>query len=333
MGVTIKDVAKEAGVSVATVSRVVNGMPNVNEEMKAQVEKAIARLGYKPNQLAKGLKNNVTNTIGVVVTDISDPFIIGVTRAAEKILRPEGYSLLMASTDNDEKKERECIDMMDSKCVDGLIISPVSNDIATFLKAGMYPVAAFDRNTLSHIYDTVYVDKEKAMFSAVDYLLKRGHTNIAMISGEKKLSTNFDRYNGYLRAFFENDQVARKENLLFGTFSRAYGMKAFKQLVTRKEAPTAVISGSATLTEGILIQARKMGVRIPEDISLISFGALSLQDLIEPQITHSKEMQEEIGIHIGEMLLSRLRTPNLPVRLKVLESNIIEGDSVKTINL
>ena len=106
MGVTIKDVAKEAGVSVATVSRVVNGMPNVNEEMKAQVEKAIARLGYKPNQLAKGLKNNVTNTIGVVVTDISDPFIIGVTRAAEKILRPEGYSLLMASTDNDEKKEK-----------------------------------------------------------------------------------------------------------------------------------------------------------------------------------------------------------------------------------
>lgn len=332
MNVTIKDVAKEAGVSVATVSRVINGVSNVNEEMKTQVEKAIARLGYKPNQLAKGLKNNVTNTIGVVVTDISDPFIIGVTRVAEKVLRTEGYSLLMASTDNDEEKEKECIDMMASKCVDGLIISPVSNDIAVLLKSSMCPVVAFDRNTLSHIYDTVYVDKEKAMFSAVDYLLKKGHTNIAMVSGEKKLSTNFDRYNGYLRAFFENDQIARKENLLFGTFSRDYGMRAFKQLAARENPPTAIISGSATLTEGILIQAKKMGVRIPNDISVISFGALSLQDLIEPEITHSKEMQQEIGIHIGEMLLSRLRKPDLPVRLKVLESNIIEGDSVKDIN-
>ena len=120
--------------------------------------------------------------------------------------------------------------------------------------------------------------------------------------------------------------------MLFCTFSRNYGMKAFEKLVARQDPPTAVISGSATLTEGILIQAKKMRVRIPEDISLISFGALALQDLIEPQITHSKEMQQEIGTHIGEMLLSRLRRADLPVRLKVLESNIIEGDSVKAIN-
>lgn len=332
MNVTIKDVAKEANVSVATVSRVINGVSNVNREMKIKVEKAIDKLGYKPNQLAKGLRNNATNTIGVVVADISDPFIIGVTRVAEKIVRAEGYSLLMASTDNDENKEKECIDMMYSKCVDGLIISPASNNIAAMLESMTCPVIAFDRNTLSHIYDTVYVDKEKAMYDAVDYLLKRGHTNIAMISGDKKLSTNFDRYNGYLRAHFENDQIAMKENLLFGNFSREYGRQAFEQLMARKNPPTAIISGSAMLTEGVLIQAKKMGVRIPEDVSLISFGALTLQDLIEPRVTHSKEMQEEIGTRIGQMMLSRFKDPDIPKRLEILESNIIEGNSVKDIS-
>lgn len=332
MNITIKDVAKEAGVSVATVSRVINNVPNVNSEMKIQVEKAIEYLDYKPNQLAKGLKNNVTNTIGIVVPDISDPFIMSVTRVVEKIVRAEGYTLLMVSTDGDEEKEKECIDMMCSKCVDGLIIAPVSNHIELILKSLACPIVVFDRNTLNRIYDTVYVDKEKAMYFAVDYLIKKGHTNIAMVSGDKKLSTNFERYNGYLRAHFENNQVAMKENLMFGNFTRSYGMEAFEKLVSRKNPPTSIITGSATLTEGVLIQAKKRGIRIPEDISLVSFGALSLQSLIEPEVTHSKELQNEVGKCIGEMMLSRLKQPNLPIRLNILESSIIEGNSVKKIN-
>lgn len=327
--VTIKDVAKEAGVSVATVSRVINRVPNINEEMKQSVEEAIVRLGYKPNLLAKGLKNNVTKTIGIVAADIADPFIIGVTRVVENIVRAEGYSILMASTDNDEEKEKECLDMMASKCVDGLVICPTSNNIEAFLKDIRCAIVAFDRRTLNHIYDTVYVDKEKAMCDAVNYLLKMGHSNIAMVSGEKKLSTNFDRYNGYMKAFFGNDKVARKGNFMFGNFSVAYGKKAFAELMQREEPPTAIVSGSATLTQGILMQAKEMKIRIPEDVSLVGFGTLDFQSLIEPKITHAKEMQEEIGTCIGEMMLSRLSNRKAEARLKVFESAIIEGNSVK----
>ena len=329
MTVTIKDVAKEAKVSVATVSRVLNGVPNINKEMRQRVEAAISDLGYKPNLLAKGLRNNVTNTIGVVVSDISDPFIIGVTRTAEKIVRAEGYSILVASTDGNEKKEKECLDMMLSKRVDGLIVSPTSEKILEILKEFHCAVVSFDRRILNHIYDTVYVDKEKAMYDAVNYLLKRGHTNIAMVSGEKKLSTNFDRYNGYMKAFFEQDKVARQGNFMFGDFSIEYGEKAFEELMRRENPPTAIVSGSAVLTQGILQQAKKMKMCIPEDISLIGFGTLSFQSLIEPQITYAKEMQEEIGEYIGKMILARMKNNKSEVKLKILESAIIEGNSVK----
>ncbi len=331
MNVTIKDVAKEAGVSVATVSRVINRVPNINQDMKQRVEAAILRLDYKPNSLAKGLKNNVTNTIGIIASDIADPFIIGVTRVVEKIVRAKGYTILMASTDNDEEKEKECLDMMASKCVDGLVICPTSQNIASKLKNFHCAIASFDRRTLNHIYDTVYVDKEKAMCDAVNYLLKRGHSNIAMVSGEKKLSTSFDRYNGYMKAFFENDKIARQGNFMFGSFSVEYGKKAFLELMRREEPPTAIVSGSATLTQGILMQAKEMRIKIPEDVSLIGFGTLDFQSLIEPKITHAEEMQEQIGKSIGEMLLSRMENSKKPTRLKVFESAIIEGNSVKQI--
>lgn len=331
MSVTIKDVAREADVSVATVSRVVNGMPNINDEMKLRVRAAIKKLGYKPNQLAKGLKNSVTKTIGLIASDISDPFVIGVTRIVEKMIRAEGYILLMASTDNDEKKEKECIEMMTSKCVDGLIISPVSTNIEELLERVDCAVVAFDRSTLNHVYDTVYVDKEKSMYDAVVYLIERGHTNIAMISGEKKLSTNFDRYNGYMRAFFDHDKMAINGNIMYGTFSKQFGQEAFELLMKRDHPPTAVVSGSATITQGILNKAKEMKIRISEDVSLIGFGTLDFQGLIEPQITHAKEMQEEVGNCIGEMMLSRLKDREMRPRLRVLKSAVIEGNSVKSV--
>lgn len=329
MNATIKDVAKRANVSVATVSRVMNGVPTINEEMKERVEKAIIDLDYRPNKLAAGLKKNVTNTIGLVVSDISDSFIIGVTREIERMVQAAGYTLLMASTDNDEKKERESIEAMVSRCVDGLVVCPVSRDIAGVLKNVQCAVASFDRNTLKNVYDTVYVDKEKSTYDAVTYLLDHGHENIALISGEKKLSTNFDRYNGYMRAFFDNDKMAVNGNFMFGTFSRQYGMEAFEKLMARKNPPTAIVSGSASLTHGILVKAKEMGIRIGEDVSLVGFGTLDFQSLIEPQITHAKEMQEEIGKSVGEMVLSRIKNPGLEPRLRVLESAVIEGNTVK----
>lgn len=326
---TIKDVAKEAKVSVATVSRVINCKPNVNDEMRIRVEQAIEKLGFKPNQLAKGLKNDVTNILGIVVSDISNSFFNGVIHQIEKSFKNDGYSLLMASTDGNPQKEKECIEMMDAKRVDGLVICPVCEDIEMIIRNVSCPIVSFDRNTLSHVCDTVYVNKERSMYNAVTYLFQRGHRDIALISGNKSISTNFDRYNGYMRAHYDWDVIARKENMHFGTFSKEYGKQAFEKIINQGNKTTAIISGSADLTEGILAKAKELSVKIPDDISLISFGTLRFQDVIEPQITYEDEMHAAIGNTIGEMMFTRLKNPELPARLKILESKIVDGNSVK----
>jgi LacI family transcriptional regulator len=247
-------------------------------------------------------------------------------------MNEKGYSLLMASTDGNEQKEKECIEMMDAKRVDGLVICPVSPDIEKIVSNVSCPVVSFDRSSLNHIRDTVYVDKERSMYDAVAHLFQKGHKEIAVISGMKNLSTNFDRYHGYMRAHYDWDMIAHKENMYFGSFTKEYGKQSFEKLMKGGTKPTAIISGSADLTEGILAKAKELKVRIPEDISLISFGTLSFQDILDLRITYVDEMQSTIGEKIGKMILTRLRNTSIPARLEVLESGIVEGDSVKAMN-
>ena len=329
---TIKDVAREAKVSVATVSRVINNIPTVDSELRMRVEQAIDKLGFKPNQIAKSLKQDVTNTVGIVVADISNSFFNGVIREIEKTINPERYALLMASTDGNSKKEKDAIEMMHAKRVDGLVICHVSENLESVIKTISCPVISFDRSTLSHICDTVYVNKERSMYDAVTYLLRNGHKDIAVISGAKNLSTNFDRYIGYMRAYYEWDLTARKENIYFGEFTKEYGKQSFEAIMQNDNPPTAIVTGSADITEGVLSKARELKIRIPEDVSLVSFGAISFQDVIDLKITYVDEMYMEIGKNIGEMMLSRLKNPNIPPRLNVLESGIISGNSVKALD-
>ncbi|TAH72733.1 MAG: LacI family transcriptional regulator [Anaerolineaceae bacterium] len=329
---TIKDVAREANVSVATVSRVINNVTSVDKNLRIRVERAIEKLDFKPNQIAKSLKQDITNTVGIIVADISNSFFSGVIREIERTINPEGYALLMASTDGNVQKEKDAIEMMHAKRVDGLVICHVSDDIEALIKSISCPVISFDRNTLSHIRDTVYINKERSMYDAVTYLLKRGHRDIAVISGAKGLSTNFDRYIGYMRAYYDWSLMARKEDLYFGEFTKEYGKRSFESIMQRDHRPTAIVTGSADITEGILAKANELKVRIPEDISLVSFGAISFQDVLDLKITYVDEMYIEIGKNIGEMMLSRLKSPKISPRLIVLESGIISGNSVKTLD-
>lgn len=329
---TIKDVAKEAKVSVATVSRVINKNPTVDEELQQRVERAIEKLGFTPNQVAKSLKQDVTHTVGIVVADISNSFFSGVIREIEKVINREGYALLMASTDANPQKEKDIIEMMNAKRVDGLVICHISDDIDRIVKSVSCPVISFDRSSFKNICDTIYVDKELSMYQAVTYLFEKGHKDIAVISGTKTLSTNFDRYNGYMRAHFDWDVLARKENMHFGEFTKEYGKSSFELIMKNQNRPTAIVTGSADITEGILAKAKEMKIRIPDDVSLISFGAISFQDVLDLQITYVDEMHIKIGRNIGKMMLSRLRDPSIAPRTNVLESGIICGDSVKVLD-
>lgn len=331
MNVTIKDVAKAAGVSVATVSRVINGIETVDEALRMKVEQKVKELGFMPNHVARSLKISTTNTIGVAVSDISNPFFISVAREIEKIIRQYGYSMLMVSTDADIEKEKENISLFEAKRVDGMIISPTANEMTEFIRKINSPVVAIDRKILKNICDSVYVDKEKSMYDIVCYLHKKGHTNIAMVTGPKELSTNYDRFNGFIKAHFDCGIAINNDNVLFGQFDTKFGKEAFSQLIAKENPPTAIIAGNALIMSGFLIQAKKLGIKIPNGISLISFGSLDIEELIDIKVTYIEELQSEIGCIAGRMIIDRIKNPDKAIELEILHAKIIEGSSVRSI--
>ena len=331
MHVTIKDVAKAAEVSVATVSRVINGIESVDEVLRQRVEEKVRELGFKPNHIARSLKNDITNTIGVVVSNISNPFFINVSRQIEKIIRKNDYTMLMVSTDSDLKKEIDSIHLFEAKRLDGMIISPDSNEMADFIKDINCPIVAIDRKVLRNICDSGDVDKEESMYDLVKYLYARGHRNIAMVTGPKELSSNYDRFNGYIKAHYDCGMPLDNHNIFFGQFDTAFGKEAFESLLSRDNPPTAIISGSALITTGFLIKAKAMGINIPEDVSIVSFGHLDMEEMLDIKVTYIESLQTEIGRIAGEMIMSRIKDPKQPIKLEILHAKIIDGNSVKTI--
>lgn len=328
---TMKDVARVANVSVATVSRVINNVETVEENLRKRVLEAIDELGFQPNYLAKSLKNNSTNTIGVVVSDISNPFFIGVARQIEKVVRDKGYTMFMASTDSDHEKELEIIRMMVAKRVDGIIISPDSNELEKVVRNLDCPTVAIDRKSLNNICDTVYTDKEVLMYKAVKHLAQKGHKNIAMVTGPKELSSNRDRFNGYFRAHYDLGMDVDISNIIFSEFTMETGKKAFKELMSKEKRPSAIIAGNALIAQGFISKAKDMNLRIPEDVSIISFGEIENQEIIEPVVSHFKSLKTEIGQVAGQMIINRIKHPDAPIRIEVLDVDITEGDSVKSL--
>jgi len=332
--VTIKDVAKYANVSIATVSRVLNGVANVDESLKEKVLKAIDELNFKPNQLARALKNDVTNTIGVVVSDISNPFFINVAREIERQISVHGYMMLMVSTDGSPQKELQYMSVMQEKRMDGLIISPdisTQKHLDSIKKIGC-PTVCIDRKALSTVYDSVYVDKVRSAYDLSDYLIKKGHTRIALVTGPKELSSNYDRYYGYVKASYDNNIGIDNDLVLCGSFNEEWGHESLKKLFNMDNKPTAIISGSVSITNGILCEAKEMKIKIPDDVSLVSFGEISMQKIIEPKVTFTQSMISEIGFIAGSMIIARINNTSLPIHEEVLTANIIEGNSVKNLN-
>lgn len=328
-GSTIKDVARKAGVSIATVSRVINKADNVNPELRKKVLAVIKELDYKPNQLARGLKNDITNTIGIIISDISNPFFMGIAREIENKVQDEGYTLLMVSTHDEPNKEYKYLKLLYEKRVDGIVISSTgkNEEYLNQIKSQV-PVVLIDRRPENYRFDTVYVDKVEATNKMVNYLIENGHQKIAMISGPKELITNLDRFFGYTKAFYESGIELNNNLLLFGDFSEEFGRLAFRQLLESEQKPTAVISGSEIITKGILLEAKNMGVMIPEDISLISYGNIVMSELISPKIAYMDTLSRDIGRAAGDILLQRIKKPEKEIEEVILKAELFIGESI-----
>ena len=328
---TIKDVAKVADVSIATVSRVINNIDNVKPALKERVQNAIKALGFEPNQLARGLKNDVTHTIGVIISDMANPFFMGLTREIEKKVNEIGYILLVVSTDDNPEKELKYIRVMAEKRVDGIIISSTgkNEDYLNSMAESGIPVIFVDRKPFKHKLDCVYMDKAYAMYNITNMLLSKGHKRISIVMGSREIMTNFDRFAGYARSIHEANMPLDNDLIMYGEFTEAFGRQALKEIVKMADRPTAIISGSVQITRGILIEAKQLGMTIPDDFSLISYGNIDMSTLISPTLTYIDSLNEKIGALAGELIISRMANPAEKPEQIVVEANLIMGESVK----
>ena len=320
---TIKDVAKEAGVSVATVSRTLNGVDRVSPGVQERVVSAAKSLSYRPNAVARSLRAQNTRTLGLVIPNIRNPFFTQMARVVEDAAREQDYSLVFGNTDEDPEKETEYLDVLLEKQVDGLIVSPAraaSPHLEGLVRDGV-PVVFLDRFVLGVEAPVVRADGRRAVDELVGHLVELGHEKLAIISGPAETVPGLERHDAFLSGAEKRDVPLDSERVKVGNFRRESGFVAMRELLELDEPPTVVFAANNLMALGALQALKRAGVKVPEDISFASFDDVSWFELVEPPITAIAQPVGELGSAAAEML------PRLVGGMGV-ESVILEAELV-----
>jgi LacI family transcriptional regulator len=310
---TMKDVAKESGVSIATVSRVLNGSGYVSEEVKERVRFVVNKLNYQPNAVARSLKQRKTNTIGIIIPDILNPYFMSVAKGIEDIVYKEGFNLIFSSSDENPKKEKELLQLLYEKRVDAIILATAGGNnkkIIEIKKAGV-PIILIDRRIqdLDNItIDLLEEDNFNATYRLTMELINKGHTKLGAISGSLDVSTGFDRLKGYQEALKDSGLEIDEKFIYIGNFSKESGRKATDYFLNFISKPTAIVSLNNMMTHGVLMELMKRGYRVPEDFELASYGEVDVDIMLHsPQIISVKQLPYEMGRETGGILLKHLK--------------------------
>ena len=329
--VTVHDVAKEAGVSTATVSRVVNKIGTVSEENKQKVLKAIEDTGYVPNSIARSLKMQATFTVGFVISDISNKYFMSVAKAIEEVVSQENYNMIVASTNGKGDKERAYLEMLLSKNMDGLIInSSGENDEYIAELSKRIPIILLHRklSTTHFLGDLIDSNNIHGGYQLAIKLLEKGHRRIGIINGPMNLSTSRERLLGIRKAFTEYHMEIDDQYLLFGDFTKTSGYDRVKDLLTLQVPPTAIIFCNNDMALGALKYLRKTSIKIPEDLSLVVYGNIDNNDLLFIKLTSVIQDPWIIGNKAGAMLLERIQRKIIQNREIIFDTNLSDGTSI-----
>ncbi|PMQ01963.1 MAG: LacI family transcriptional regulator [Dictyoglomus sp. NZ13-RE01] len=310
--VTIHDVAKKAGVSVMTVSRVINGKRNVKQSTRERVLKAIEELGYVPNSIARSLTLKKTATIGLVISDITNPFFTTIARGVEDTAIAKHFTVILCNTDENPDKELMYIEVLSRNKVDGLIFTSASGRKSPLKSVFLrnIPLVLIDR-TIEGLDDVDIVrgDSIEGAYLLTKHLLDLGHRRIGIVVGSKHISTAVDRIEGYKRAFREYN-IPIDESLIKinenSKFSKEDGYRLTKELLSLKEPPTAIFGGNNLMAIGAILAIREMGLKIPDDISLVSFDDVESLSEVYPFLTVVKQPAYTMGVLATELLIRRI---------------------------
>ena len=305
---TIRDVARTAGVSIGTVSRVLNRNSTVHADIRQRVDRAIDQLGYTPNSVAQSMRSRTTQTIGCIIREISIPPLAAFVRAAHDVLHEAGYALLLTNSEGNAEREQELLRRLDRRQADGILLghySPLTTQFDNFLRDLNIPIVLVDRDKPAWA-DSVAADHFHSARRITDHLLSLGHRRIAIITGPEDLFPGGERLRGYRAAHQERGIAVDPQLVSDASFLAKSGFSFMSGLLGQDDRPTAVIAGGIDMLDGVLRAIRVQGLRVPQDISVVGAGDSSLAELHTPPISVSHWSQTEIGRIAAEMLLDRL---------------------------
>ena len=335
MAATMKDIARRTGLGLATVSSYFNG-GNVREKNRIKIEEAIEELHYEVNEVARGLKTNATRTIGVVIPELNNTFCAEIITGMEDVLRSHGYATIVCDCRTDKKLEREAVEFLIRRRVDGIINMPVDeegNHLKRFQKTGK-PIVLIDRKLQGINCDSVLVDNKKAAEDAVRYFIERGHQNIGIIGGPEEVFTAQERMAGYYKAL-ESAGIPVNESLIWhGDYTILGGVRGLEELVQNNPEMTAVFVTNYEMTMGAMIGVNELGIRIPEQLSMIGFDNLQFARACNPKLTIVAQPTDGIAKEVAKVMLDRLENTGEAsgaLFSEKLETEIIAGKSVRVL--
>lgn len=333
MAATMKDIAKATGLGLATVSSYFNG-GNVREKNRIKIEEAIKELHFEVNEVARGLKTNRTKMIGIIIPELNNIFCAEIITEVEDILRSRGYATMICDCRTDEKREEEAVEFLYHRRVDGLIIMPTGKRgtcLQKFTRSGK-PVVLLDRKMKNTDCDCVLVDNKGAAEDAVGRLIKAGHKKIGIIAGPEDVYTAEERFRGYVLALTEAGVPVDNSLIVRGDYTISGGTKAARKLVEENPDMTAVFVSNYEMTMGAVIELNELGIRIPEELSLIGFDNEEFARASIPRLSIVTQPTKEMGRQVAEIILKRLESAKEEEKeIRKLKTCFLEGRSVREV--
>jgi LacI family transcriptional regulator len=320
------DVSREAGVSAATVSRVLTGSAEVDPRTRKLVLAAVKKLNYRPNLVARGLRRRSTQVIALIVTDIENPFYTAICRGVEDVARTAGYSVILCNADRDIRKEREYLRVVADQNASGVIISPASapkTNISDLIARGL-PVIAVDM-ALPAASGSVLVDNKEAGALATRHLINRGCKRIACITGPRDNSTAQDRLDGYFRAIAAAEQIKDPHLVVYSNYMEDGGYEAANRILDQKKRPDGLFVTNNRMAVGALRALQERGVTIPDEVNVIGFDELPWALELHPHLSLVRQPAYRIGREAARLLIDcvvgREHSPHV-----ILEAELVERD-------
>jgi len=326
---SIKDVALKAGVSVATVSRVLSHPAAVRPELRQKVLEVIEELGYRPNRIASSLRKQKSRAIGVLVSDIRNPYFTAITRAIEDLANAKEMSVFLCNTDEDPAKEKLYLSTLLDENVAGIILSPTQESLSAYqpvITSGT-PIVVIDRRIEGAMFDCVVCDNVQSAYILTTHLIENGYRKITAILGLQNSSTGRERLQGYKMALMDNNIKFDPSLVTFVAPRETEAEEYLSKVIASRGVPEAIITGNSRVTIGALNALRSANVSFPQDVAPCGFDETVWTPHVGPGITVISQPTYDIGATAGDLLFQSIDHPHRPTREVILKGHLIKRGS------